>query len=259
MNRREQLMSLFPYGHTNYSLKNKEHIKEVISKAAYSDVKRQFHGIGNNTERVKKRDLLFDELTKEFYNYFESKPINCQSKYDEWHKKICNEIIIDSLKDNIDNDMTYGKAQKLLNMSMKHFYCFSEAEKKETYFSFCHIPIDGNVIEWYKKNIDKQYSVEWTKMNYNEYEVFQEKVRLFLISDKNVFYKDENGPFSSLESDFLIWIMRDLLVYTDLWLKAYDKMKDYDNWNVFNTHIFAKQIEEINLKSQKIISKLNIK
>ena len=86
------------------------------------------------------------------------------------------------------NLITYGKAQKIVNMSFKYLYLFDDTFdesgncKYPQIFDNCHMAIDANILDWFKKN-DKNsasnYSVTWSNMDYNEYKDAQKSIKSY--------------------------------------------------------------------------------
>ena len=56
-------------------------------------------------------------------------------EFDDWHDKICR-FIFDNFDKITDNEMSYGKAQKLLNMTFKHLYCCKDADNFIAHFKY---------------------------------------------------------------------------------------------------------------------------
>lgn len=84
--------------------------------------------------------------------------------------------------------ITYGKAQKIVNMSFKYLYLFDDTFdesgncKYPQIFDHCHMAIDAKILDWFEKN-DKgsasNYSVTWSNMDYNEYQAAQNSIKLY--------------------------------------------------------------------------------
>ena len=104
-------------------------------------------------------------------------------------------------------DFTYGKAQKLVNIAFKNFLFFKGAD--EDYFTYCHTPIDNNVLKWCI-NIAKIKCRRdgWSKMGFEEYICLQQEIRAYLDNkEKNKHYYYEDGtPVSNLVVDCYAWV-----------------------------------------------------
>lgn len=141
------------------------------------------------------KDWLADELVKVFKDgVFD----------DSRHKALCKGFIkgfntaIDAInnfiKTNFPLEITeiatikYGKAQKIVNMSFKYLYLFDDTFdesgncKYPQIFDKCHMAIDANILDWFKKN-DKnsvsKYSVTWSNMGYDEYQAAQNSIKSY--------------------------------------------------------------------------------
>ncbi len=66
--------------------------------------------------------------------------------------------------------ITYGKAQKIVNMTMKQLYCFDNAHTyQSSVFQYCHIPIDSVILEFFCLN--SKYV--WSNLDKTEYSKVQ--------------------------------------------------------------------------------------
>jgi hypothetical protein len=94
-----------------------------------------------------------------------------QLDFDNFHKKSCENLI------NTWSELTYGQAQKWLNMTLKYWLLFGDGrvkgiEKNARYF---HIPIDSYV---QKGMFNEKYPKAWSKIdNYETYFNYQERHR----------------------------------------------------------------------------------
>lgn len=94
--------------------------------------------------------------------------IRDQDDFDVRHKVICESLIKNW------TDLTYGQAQKWVNMSLKYWLTIGDSKipsisKNAKYF---HIPIDRFVMEgMFGQTINK--SKAWSKLNYDEYMCYQ--------------------------------------------------------------------------------------
>ena len=79
-----------------------------------------------------------NSLLNQIVAYFKKEP---QSDFDSWHNTQCNSVlkVINKYYTNRDgSEVCYGKAQKVVNMTLKGCYCLEGAleENKKAYFSF---------------------------------------------------------------------------------------------------------------------------
>ena len=76
--------------------------------------------------------------------------------FDEIHKKICVNLI-EKCKER--TNMTYGQAQKIINMAFKYLYCCKHDSAMEERFKACHMPLDSFSLEWFKRKFkEKNFS-----------------------------------------------------------------------------------------------------
>ena len=133
-----------------------------------------------------------------------------QLDFDEWHHETCEEYCkhmnayIHS--QGFDFSMTYGRAQKVLNMTFKYLYCTSKYKARvDKIISFLHMTLDGYTLRWYKEvvvkyfNDNRAHSItklkvgdvsDWSKMNESgkhQYIDIQKRIREYL--KKETYYK----------------------------------------------------------------------
>lgn len=132
------------------ALKDKLNCSDKVSEAvklAYRDAQRTMKGIGKNDN--KKTETL-SNITDEIKKYFDNEPAPKGEKaFDNFHNSFCN-IWCDAFKGS--NLGTYGKAQKIVNMTFKYLYCCDDFRTtKEEHFAYCHMPLDSYTLEWFKR------------------------------------------------------------------------------------------------------------
>lgn len=75
--------------------------------------------------------------------------------FDEVHKELCGNLIKKCERTN----MTYGQAQKIINMAFKYLYCCKHDSVMEERFKACHMPLDSFSLEWFKRKFkEKKFS-----------------------------------------------------------------------------------------------------
>lgn len=201
---KDTLMVCFPYAFFDKSIASIDDISKIVSGPAYKDMTpRHLKGIGNY--KSEKEDI-FNYITDQIVNYF-SQPAKGKEEFGIWHKELCEEICrrFSALP---DIELNFGKAQKLVNITFKHLYCFADSDSKADHFKYCHIPVDGNVIDWAKKNAGiTPPPTAWSNMSYSDYNTFEESLYSWLNSEANTDYRDNDGtPYSLLQLDFIAWI-----------------------------------------------------
>lgn len=215
---RNELIEVFPWVNSKMDIHNLDDIFQTVKAAPgpYGDMTpRHLKGIGR-PEVAEKKDAIFIKIAKAIKNCLESH-YSTQEEYDAWHKETC--ISLASELESICSKgviVKPGKAQKLINMSMKHIFCFDNAEEVSLNgaFQFCHMPIDKYVLSWYYREVhglgflnDDDVRLNWGKHDYEDYIKIQQSIRSFL-SDKtrNQDYLDNNGnTLTPFEAEFYIW------------------------------------------------------
>lgn len=123
--------------------------------------------VGDLTERTLKKkenvenyptteDAKVEELKKVGFiniikDYFNEEPLVNKAKFDDWHHKACEKV--ESAFAKYYDNWAYGKAQKIVNMTLKYVYCLDWSEGCREHFKFCHIPLDSYTLEWIVRNI----------------------------------------------------------------------------------------------------------
>ena len=89
--------------------------------------------------------------------YF-NEPVRDQKDYDVWHNECCK-LFIDCMNQKIKKSETYGKAQKIVNMTMKTVYCLEGAKKFADlgYFDYCHMPLDSITLDWFRLTVARDW------------------------------------------------------------------------------------------------------
>lgn len=92
----------------------------------------------------------FLTLLKEYFS-LEQNTDNSEiyNDFNEWHKLAC-----ESIKSCLDHyykedSVSYGKEQKIVNMTLKGIYCLEGSEEHVNKFSNCHMTLDSFTLEWF--------------------------------------------------------------------------------------------------------------
>lgn len=144
----------------------------AASNRAYRDMCRTIKFNNKVDFRVDLRNnvcqLLKTEITNSPYN-----EILNASDFDKWHRKVCKKIKDIYFKP-YNIVLTYGQAQKWLNMTIKYLYVLGESPL-ESAFAYLHAPIDKIVFE--KSGVAKP-NVTWSSWDkYDEYLNYQKELR----------------------------------------------------------------------------------
>lgn len=97
--------------------------------------------------------------------------------------------------------VTFGHAQKIVNMAFKYLYCCRGAENYEdTVFSHCHMPLDSYTIADYRKYITKEDTIPgWSKFDTPADRRLYEKIQA------NVRKYSEEHRQTPLYTEFVWW------------------------------------------------------
>lgn len=241
-----------------YSKKNVNDIAEVIENFAYMDTTRRTTSDLSGLREKLKNGKFFDKMAKKISEYLnESTDIdNGKGKYehfDRWHNSMCNWIIAET--DNAGNKFSYGKAQKLLNMSLKYIYCFNDFDNDSTSVSAWHVALDSIMLKWFGNNVEiskerkdlintilDSYDAEdsekekcqkcfssktefnkltWSsKMEYCHYIVIQNLIRDYHSNNSDTPY-----PFLL---EFIVWPKQQIIDMHNETIKNIKKLKNYE-------------------------------
>lgn len=244
-NEHEVLRSIFNQNITNqkeFSIRNQEDYVTVVCGKAYADFSpRTISG----TCKKDIKDAL-NNLAPKIYYYIQDEKIDTQEGFNQWHEKTCDEFIEDyNNHSGSETKINYGKAQKIVNMSLKYVYCFEDAKELKDKFKYCHMALDTYTLNWFSDKVRKWY-VEKTKMtlpnksnmpswsnlkkgeikpggkpqNYTYLEI-QEIIRMYLEKCENHPYRTEKDSLTPFEAEFYIWEEQKLLKIRNS-LKRYD-------------------------------------
>lgn len=185
----DDLIKRFSKETTEFSSGNE--LKQAIRKA-HTDMSRRANGHNSKIQKVS-----IDWLSERF----EKKSpfsIKNQSDFDEWHEKTCGDYCKHMNNQNFSFKMTYGRAQKVLNMTFKYLYCTDKFKRDiELLAPYLHMTLDGYTLRWYKdividyinknfqEKIKKNMISEWSKMNEKckrQYIDIQKDIRAYLNS-----------------------------------------------------------------------------
>lgn len=130
--------------------------------------------------------MLKNDCRTRVVELIETEIKNCNSidtleKYDEFHDSLCLSII--NFYDNQTiAEITYGQAQKWVNMTMKYLCVLYEGQCYwlNKIYSFLHIPIDSIILDKARKEFPNEFPVNnipWSQLSREEYITIQNKLR----------------------------------------------------------------------------------
>ena len=130
--------------------------------------------------------MLKNDCRTRVVELIETEIKNCNSidtleKYDEFHDSLCLRII-DCYDNQTIAEITYGQAQKWVNMTMKYLCVLYEGQCDwlNKIYSFLHIPIDSIILDKARKEFPNEFpvnNIQWSQLSREEYITIQNKLR----------------------------------------------------------------------------------
>lgn len=149
----------------------------------------------SDTEENPMREPL-TTVAQELGTYFNSDE-QFDNKYSDW----CEQLI-KSYEDYLKGGITYGQAQKIINMAFKYLYCICDrcegGEKYKKKFDKCHMPLDSFSLEWFKRKFGED---DFT--NFERYSENHKKLPENLFTQKGEKKKlkaESMGSWSSMQT-----------------------------------------------------------
>lgn len=99
--------------------------------------------------------LALNSLADKIYNFFNHQPSNTsntEANFDKFHAELCNGFRALANADRHSKgvpNLTYGNAQKLVNMTFKYLTTFADYSEFSDLFEHCHMPIDKNILAFF--------------------------------------------------------------------------------------------------------------
>lgn len=224
-----------------------EKMYDLAVRFAYNDAKRALKGITKTSKRQEEKDNALMALKNKIKGYFESQEASFN------HKDYCLAFI----NEFHDYKMTFGAAQKIVNLTFKYLYCFTQF-KNQYYdkFSPCQMVLDSFILSWFKRNVDKKKIVgikhdeTWSGLNdYSRYSNIQ------LLIERYVHGKDLG--LSVLEYEFILWPNTLLYESAISWLSTISEINKSDAYNQFPISRLNDLINRIGRECQLFNSDIN--
>lgn len=154
--------------------------EKAAAKRAYRDMCRTIRfekGVNQTVKddcRTRVIELIETEIKK-------CKSIDTVEKYDKFHDSLCLRII-DCYDNQTIAEITYGQAQKWVNMTMKYLCVLYEGQCDwlNKIYSFLHVPIDSIILDKARDKFPNDFSVNntpWSQLSRDEYITIQNKLR----------------------------------------------------------------------------------
>lgn len=197
------------YGYDTSSSISKELIKDIV-------IHRGFLVSFTNEIRNKKMKYTnildaIDFLVDAIFTYFSNTPLlNCND-FDKWEKET-GEKFLEKCREY--KEFQFGKAQKIINVTMKHLYCYNVSEE---YFKFCHVALDSmtytgrktNALDggFYKNEVNNVARTKsFSNLTYEEYIIVQNEIREYLLNSVHEYVDSTTlEKLSPFKAEFYIW------------------------------------------------------
>ncbi len=236
----------------------------------------EFYKIGSKKGQEKTRNAKITEFFAEqivrtrflhiVINYFND--IDTRS-FNAIHHDLCNEFLNaikydgkDIYFKNLEKDpVAYGKAQKIVNMMFKHFYCMANSEKYEKYFVPCHMPVDSFTLKWLKRQdrtIEDNKLTEWSNLEYDVKESNGKYTYPELVEKMNKAVDICNGNFSDctaytpLQTEFIIWPEIQRIEALEAFIYNFENVITTENEDENQVDVKLQKIREMNLTDKSI-------
>lgn len=169
------------------------------------------------------------KLIKDWLEGCEELPEN---RFLSLHDDLCN-IVIKCLKKKYEDDYcTYGKAQKIVNMTFKYLYAYhcskdDSSSWSEESFKFCHMPLDSFTLEWFGRkipNVTKGKIGAWSNMDKKDdeksygYEFYYKEIKKYF----------ETQKVTSLQAEFVIWPNIQKELATEAFIFTFEQINEVD-------------------------------
>ena len=232
-----------------------QHSIDIAIKLAYGDAKRTMTGIA---ELKEEKETAFKNLAQKFYEYFNSEAPSDKNSFDTVHNKLCSTWSDAFSKVSPTHIGTYGKAQKIVNMTFKYLYCCKDVCNFEKHFMFSHVPLDSFTLEWFirecenrKVLITKGYIASWSSIQ----ECGDKNTQTYNFNNKKYytyFYYQElfrewflNNGTNLLESEFENWPKIQKHLAAEAFYFAYKDITDAKEKNAFKKKPLEEKISLI--------------
>ncbi len=115
------------------------------------------HALTDKSPERANVDALLSEIGHRIWEYFNGGPntTNTQGNFDEFHSDLCDYFLskINAIREKVGYaPMSYGQAQKLINLTFKYLTCYADYETYADLFHYSHMVIDSNVLGSFSKS-----------------------------------------------------------------------------------------------------------
>lgn len=166
-------------------------IKEAV-KLAYRDM--QARTIKGHTPQV--RDACCEWLTNELIKMREKEKVAVRELQEKFLKILNDKLSLRS------SSQEFGKAQKVVNMSIKYLFCYEDKDQYSQLFSNAEMPLDQYTLKWYCSFSNETYS-SWSNLSQKQYEHIARKIKDYL--EECPAFGSTTLPKEPLRADFIVW------------------------------------------------------
>lgn len=230
------------------NINNNEIFKAALD-LSYKDAQRTFANI--NQAVWQKHNGAKDD----FRNTFSEKIIKIFKKENEFSPEELFDDFIGFFQER-GYKVTYGQAQKVINMAFKYLYCLDRENDYRDIFDKCHMPLDSYTLEWYKRRIypidkSKDFKItsddKWSTLTEEKYRKISKDISLHLKEAKIIINGSaQDLPPTPLEAEFIIWPEETMNQAVAAFNKTingnYEKKDDYREM-LKETEIYIKQLK----------------
>lgn len=174
-------------------------VYKAAADRAYRDLCRTIKFKDKDDKNYKCRRSVNELIVKQIKNLSDTN----QEAYDEFHLGLCGQIIEEYRKNGVA-ELTYGQAQKWVNMTMKYLCVLSEGnftgkfEWLDRFYPYLHVPIDSIILDKIAEarfpNINLDKNLSWSKI---------EKYEFYLEIQKNL--RKSLTAMSPMDWEFEVW------------------------------------------------------
>lgn len=213
-----------------WNSKANEDGKKLLKEKKEWDKKRDKKGSSLEEENPMREPLK--TVAEELQEYFkENKEEENKETFNKKHTEWCERLIKD-YSSYLDEKLTYGQAQKIINMAFKYLYCIFDAkeklEEKKERFKYCHMPLDKFSLEWVKRYFKKGSVKSWSHMEKEDLENKEYGYNTYLKNIEEYCEQKYDGQISPLQLDFIVWPKMQKIMATEEFIKTFEE--DDDKW-----------------------------
>lgn len=115
------------------------------------------HALTANAPFKSQVDALLESIGQRYFEYFNAEPNmdNNRINFDKFHSDLCEMFMngLNPIRSRAGySDISYGQAQKLINLTFKYLSCYADYLSFADLFTHCHMVIDNIVLNCLSKS-----------------------------------------------------------------------------------------------------------